>query len=1042
MSGDCHIEMLGQLRLRRGDAVPLPLQRQKATALLAYLAFHSRHPHPREVLIELLWPEEDPEESRPKLRSQIYILRELLASLERPADSLLVAGRTTVHLDPDAFTTDVAQFQAALRSAARAVDPTERAGWLETAVTLYGGELLPGHYEEWVLTERQALAEQYLGALRQRVEAREEAGDLEGALAAARQAVSGDPLQEEAHYTVMRLSAALGQPSAALRQYQELERLLREGLDETPSAETRALAEELRRGDRILVVARRPTNDQRRTTNDQRQADLGLPATPEAQRVSPPPRAPDGSQAISDDPGTLVVRRSSLVAKLPTQLTRFFGREEELARLTELLSSAVTRLVTITGPGGSGKTRLAIAAAGRLREKFGDAIAFVPLADLTDAARIPDAAAGALGLDRPADVEPMEQVIEHLSAQPWLLVLDNYEHLVDEGALLVRQLLERVPTLACLVTSRQRLGLSGEQEFALLPLPTPRRSARLEQIQEYASVQLFVDRARSTRGDFSLTEGNAPAVAELCDRLEGLPLALELAAARAAVLSPMDMLGQLERRFAFLVTRQRDTPARHRTLLATIESSYQLLDADLQRFFARLSVFRGGWTLEAAHAVCTETVHRCQLRVDRKDGASSSLSTVNCQLSTTLDRLEQLRDWSLLTVEETEGEGRYRLLDTLREYAWEQLEASGEQAEIRKRHWEWCLALAERARAAANLPEQGEWLLRQERELDNLRAALRACHESADRRGDRAAAEAGLRLANALGWFWGCRGYLAEGLDALETAMADGADLPAAMRAPALASAANIASIQGARSRAEALRQQSRHVNETALQAIREEGNRQKIAGTLLSLVATCFWLGDLDAAWTYGLEARQLMEELGDLVGLAAVLEVITGLPLRRGDFRTARTLLEERLTICRKLGRSTLLIHALGGMGHLERDEGNYARARAFYQESLVLRRELGVQFAVAQSLEDLAALAGMEQQFERAIRLLGAQDSCCETLGARPPVADAANYERTLAEGRVTLGEAAFAAAWATGRSMSLEQAVDFAMGETPPSSDDGG
>jgi tetratricopeptide (TPR) repeat protein len=386
---------------------------------------------------------------------------------------------------------------------------------------------------------------------------------------------------------------------------------------------------------------------------------------------------------------------------------------------------------------------------------------------------------------------------------------------------------------------------------------------------------------------------------------------------------------------------------------------------------------------------------------------------------------------SLVGYEPQRGEARYRLLETVRQYAWEQLGASGERDEIQQRHWEWYLQLAERERAAANLPEQRGWLLRPEREIDNFRAALRSCHEAVDRTGDRAAAEAGLRLANALDWFWVCRGYLDEGLAALETALADSAALPAAVRAPALGTAGNVAAALRDGPRAQALRSQSRHAYETMLQDARLNGDRQEIATTVLSLLDTCVWLRDQDATLTYGREARQLMEELGDPIGLARALEAIAGVALQRGDPSTARPLLEERLEICRRLGTPSLLIHTLGGIGHLERDEGNYERARAYYQESLLLRREVGDKWALAQSLEDLAALAGKQGQTERAIRLLGAAAAFCETLGTSPPVAEAAPYQATVAEGRAALCEAEFAALWAEGRALSLDQAIDFAL-----------
>jgi non-specific serine/threonine protein kinase len=627
----------------------------------------------------------------------------------------------------------------------------------------------------------------------------------------------------------------------------------------------------------------------------------------------------------------------------------------------------------------------------------------------------------ALELPRSPEVEPLGQVVSHLQGRPWLLVLDNFEHLLEGGATQLRTLLERVETLSCLVTSRQVLGLSGEQELALLPLPTPRRSEALERLQEYASVQLFVDRARAARAEFALAEANAAVVAELCDRLEGLPLALELAATRVAVLSPQQMLAQLEQRFEFLVSRRRDLSPRHRTLRAAIESSYQLLEPPLQRFFARLSVFRGGWTLEAAQAVC-------------HSGGGTGPDPLCAAASgglTALEELEQLRECSLIGVEERGGEVRYRLLETLREYAWEQLSAAGELAAVRTRHRDWYLQLAEQADATATKPEQKEWLTRLEGELENLRAALAWCQEEADANPAGDGAEVGLRLAVALWSMCIRRGYLRECLQWLEGMLTRGDELPAGLRAEAFIRAAHMAHGRGDLSRSLTLLQSARREYEKVLTLARREGSRADVVRTLVPLIEIAVH-DDLDAAWNYGVEARQCLEEMDEPHALTRTLEGMARVALRRGDPRTARGLLEQRLAICRKLGASEQLVHALGAMGHLERDEGNYGQARAYYQESLLMRRELGSLLALAQSLEDMAVLAGRLGEAERAIRLLGAEEEFCETLGARPPVAIAAEYERTVTEGRAALGEAAFAARWAEGRTLTLEQAIDYALG----------
>jgi tetratricopeptide (TPR) repeat protein len=527
-------------------------------------------------------------------------------------------------------------------------------------------------------------------------------------------------------------------------------------------------------------------------------------------------------------------------------------------------------------------------------------------------------------------------------------------------------------------------------------------------------VQLFLDRARAIRPEFELTEANAASVGTLCDRLDGLPLAIELAAARIGVLIPEQILEQLEQRFSLLVSRQRDLPARHRSLRAAVETSCSLLAPELQQFFRRLSVFRSGWTLEGA-AVITGT-----------------------PLLDTMAWLERLRECSLIVAEELSPHAgrpgmRYRMLESLREYGWEQLAASGELAATRIRHREWYLQLAEQADAAASQPEvlQKQWLTRLEAELDNLRAALGWCQEEAEANPSSKGAEAGLRLATALGWPWICRGDLTEGLQWLEGMLARGSHLSASVRAPALLRAAHLARDRGDLERWHTFVQAARREYEQVLTLARRAGNVAEIAHTLQSLAAIADQDDDPDAAWTYSMEARPLFEELAEPVGIARTLECMAGVYLKRGDYRAARPLLEERLAICRKLGDPTLLVHALGGLGHVERDAGNYARAEALYRESLLLRRELRARFALAQSLEDLAGLAGRQRQSERAIRLLGAAEAFCEMLGARPPVAGPTEYERTVREGRAVLGEAAFAAIWAEGRTMSLDEATEYAL-----------
>src|SRR5581483_1788954 len=505
-------------------------------------------------------------------------------------------------------------------------------------------------------------------------------------------------------------------------------------------------------------------------------------------------------------------------ARLPLQFTRFFGREEELARLHALLSEGVRkeaaplpaktlpqpspsqgegaarrslsplqgegaarrssspsqgegiqsgspppyegggwgevpnvqrlmpnlRLITLTGPAGSGKTRLAIEAAQRAPEDFAGAVWFVALADLTDARLLPATIADALQLPRSAQAEPLHQIAEFLNERnaPALLALDNFEQLAEAGALTLWTLLHRVPRLTCLVTSRRRLALPGESLFPVAPLPLPALSDTPAALMECASVQLFADRVRAVRPDFQVTVRNAPQVAALCQALEGVPLAIELAASRALMFTPAQMLAQLRHRFTLLTTRRMDKASRHRSLWAAIAWSYDLLSPELQRFFRGLAVFRGGWNIAAAQAVCAEP--------------------------RALDYLTQLRGHSLIVLEEGREEMRFRLLESLREFAAEQ-SSPEERSELAQRHIDHYRHLAVAAERELQGPAQLTWLERLEQERDNLRAALTAAL-AADPAGK------ALPLAVALGRFWQVRAPFGEGRQWLEAAL---------MRAPA-----------------------------------------------------------------------------------------------------------------------------------------------------------------------------------------------------------------------------------------------------------------
>jgi non-specific serine/threonine protein kinase len=537
-----------------------------------------------------------------------------------------------------------------------------------------------------------------------------------------------------------------------------------------------------------------------------------------------------------------------------------------------------------------------------------------------------------------------------------------------------------------------------------------------------------------------------------------------------ALLTLPQIAARLDDRFHLLTGGSRAALPRQQTLQALIDWSYELLPEAERTLLRRLSVFAGGWTLEAAEAVCADQVDGRWLIVD--GSGRSGPSTINHQLSTheVLDLLSALEEKSLVLVELRDGAIRYRMLETVREYAREKLKGSGELAVIRDRHRDWYLQLAEQFAATTERPEHAAWLIRMEAERDNLWAALAWCREAVDsktvvrgqgsgvssdkgaRSGEAVfdaaglptdhgplttdvatAAEKGVRLALALLRFWIHRGHLAEGLRWLEEGLARSGHLSPALRAAAFLATAHLASSRGGRDQSRSLLRSARAEQERVVMLARASGTPAEIAAAVLVLAEIAKDMDDVDAAWELGQEARERLQALGDRLGLLRALAVVIGIALPRRDWEVARALLEERLAICREVGASEALVHTLGALGHLVRDQGDYAQARAFYSESLELRRKAGQWVALAQSFEDLAALARRGQQHERAIRLLGAGEAFCETLGARPPVAIDVEYERTVAEGRAALGEAAFAAAWAEGRAMSLDEAVEYALGE---------
>ncbi|HUG29693.1 MAG TPA: tetratricopeptide repeat protein [Candidatus Limnocylindria bacterium] len=700
--------------------------------------------------------------------------------------------------------------------------------------------------------------------------------------------------------------------------------------------------------------------------------------------------------------------------QLPAQLTSFIGRGRELGEIADLLGRS--RLVTLTGPGGTGKTRLAVAVADRLLPRFSDGVFFVPVAPIDDPERVPAAIATVLGL-REAPEQPVVQVLEeHLRDKSMLLVIDNLEHLAA-AAPIIAKLLERAPAVSALTTSRELLHVYGEQGYPVQPLPVPPSGGPAEPMATNPCVVLFLERATAVRPDFRLTEQSLSIVAEICRRVDGLPLAVELAAARVRILPLVEIVARLDRRLAALTGGARDLPERQQTLRATIDWSHDLLDSAERRLFARLSVFAGGWTRQAAETICAG-----DLGIDVLDGLASLVDK-------SLVRRETARD----------DDVRFDLLQTIQEYARERLEDSGEADRVRRLHAEHFRDLAEAAEPNLTGPDSERWLETLGIEVPNIRGALRWAIDS----GHPGDLEAGLLTAGALWRFWQLTGALREGADwnARLLARADPGS-PSAGRAKALRGAGGIVYWQNDLPR-------SRQLYEESVAIYRALGDRAGTAAALNDLAYLPMLMGELELARSFFTEARDLFQAQGD-----AWQATLAELNIGQVDFFARRydealRSWETALPMIRERGDRFWLTEAITGLGYLDQLTGRFDSARGHYAEALEIALDAGTEPQVAMVLEPLSNLDAAERDFPRAVRLWAAAQAIKERVGGGAPSEMMQTVDPRPAAAEA-IGEQAVAEAWATGHAMTPAEAVAFATegvqrsttaGRAAPASDRG-
>ena len=998
------------------DDNPIATDRRKAIALLAYLAVsdrgHSRQNYSRESLSALFWPEYEQAKAFSNLRRTIWEIHRALG------EGWLIAERGSVHLHEDArIDLDVARFLDSIAQARQHQDVVIRVPYLSDAVKLYRNHFLTGFslkdaypFNEWAFAESEELRHKLAEALTMLVESHCALKQADLAIPYARRLITLDPFNESAHRQLMEVYLQAGQHSAALKQYQTCEQMLRKNLNLDPQAETRTLYKKIRKGEIKPVQVVKPSET----------------ATPKH--------------------------------NLPSQLSTFIGREKEQGEMINLI--AKNRLVTLLGVGGIGKTRLALQVGQKRLNNYLDGVWFIPLDALSNPTLIPQAIASVFDVRERPDHPIIEILINVLREKTVLLILDNCEHLLDACAQLIKTLLTNCPNLKVLVTSRETLNMEGEAIYSLPSLSLPEQEISPEQVFNYDSIQLFIERASLAISSFKLTQENLPTIIEICQRLDAIPLGIELAAARLDVLQLSEILKQLNEHFDLLARHLRPAIPRHQTMRASLDWSWGLLTTSEQTFMRHLSVFAGGWTLEAAQVVC--------------DG--DALNSTSVLVKKSLIAVDQ----------EAGGETRYHFHEIVRQYTYEKLIEAGEEKQIRSRHLHHFLHFSEQAETAVRGPSQMTWYARLNDERENIRVALEWA-EQMD-------VQAGLYLSSRLDVLWEnfdireqvhwlevftqkpeskaypharakalrTLGLLRNWLERIAEALSDAQECLSLYRACGdksgeldalllLILLVNPSETGELRQQALTLTQSikdkwrtahtfyvlswgyhDRHSYiEKALALFQEIGALRDIAECLAELGRFETLGNDLESAQKRLKEAIYLFRQLNIKNGISDILQAYGRIAAVKGDYEQAYSNFQESAALSEQGGYRISYLFTRSHLGYLALQQERITEAHEIFNETLRSffddKNEIGVAF----NLEGIAGLSVAVGKYERAARLIGWADALRERIGDPRPPLEQADVDKIIAACLVKMGEAAFSNAYEIGHKMSLDEAAAYAL-----------